>query len=141
MAKRICSCGTEIPEARLKALPDTETCVECSEVKPIKGVMIYDHKTAPTLELGDNLLQYQRRGFHAQLPFNSVNNTRLVQSVAAAKLHREAADLVRGTPDPEDSLEYEPIHFEPSRCHADRPRATPDGHCLECAAAWYKVRR
>lgn len=27
-------CGKEIPAARLKILPDTSTCVECSQTKP-----------------------------------------------------------------------------------------------------------
>ena len=32
---RLCAkCGKEIPEGRLEALPDTATCVECSEVEP-----------------------------------------------------------------------------------------------------------
>ena len=28
-----CKCCKPIPEARLKALPDTKTCVECSSVE------------------------------------------------------------------------------------------------------------
>lgn len=33
--KVICEfCGKEIPAARLKILPDTSTCVECSQTKP-----------------------------------------------------------------------------------------------------------
>ena len=29
-----CHCGKEIPELRLKYLPDTNTCVHCSETRP-----------------------------------------------------------------------------------------------------------
>jgi hypothetical protein len=33
-SRRSCRfCGVEIPQARLKALPDTKICVKCSELK------------------------------------------------------------------------------------------------------------
>jgi len=35
MKKVFCEiCGAEIPPERLKILPDTRTCVKCSETKP-----------------------------------------------------------------------------------------------------------
>jgi hypothetical protein len=48
-------CETEIPQERLEALPDTIYCIECAKrhVVPVKGVMTYDHKTAPTLCIMD----------------------------------------------------------------------------------------
>jgi len=36
MSKKLCSeCGKPIPSGRLKALPETETCVACSHVEPV----------------------------------------------------------------------------------------------------------
>ena len=36
--KVICEfCGKEIPAARLKILPDTTTCVKCSQTQPYSG--------------------------------------------------------------------------------------------------------
>lgn len=46
---RLCvHCSCEIPEVRLEILPDTTSCVSCSEKNPPKMVarMIYNHKTA-----------------------------------------------------------------------------------------------
>ena len=41
-------CGSEIPEARLQAVPDTDYCVKCADkhTEPVVGRMIYNHKTA-----------------------------------------------------------------------------------------------
>ena len=41
-------CGTPIPEARMKAVPDTDYCVGCVDkhTEPTIGRMIYNHKTA-----------------------------------------------------------------------------------------------
>ncbi len=41
-------CGSEIPEARLQAVPDTDYCVKCADkhAEPVVGRMIYNHKTA-----------------------------------------------------------------------------------------------
>jgi len=41
-------CGNEIPEMRMKAMPDTEYCVKCTDkhTEPVVGRMIYGHKTA-----------------------------------------------------------------------------------------------
>jgi NMD protein affecting ribosome stability and mRNA decay len=39
--KKLCvACGVEIPLARLKALPETKVCVNCSAVKPKRAVTI-----------------------------------------------------------------------------------------------------
>ena len=32
-------CDTEIPEARLLAVPGTKTCVKCSTVKPYRAII------------------------------------------------------------------------------------------------------
>ena len=47
-------CGNQIPEGRLKALPDTKTCVNCSSVDKIRGFRIITGKTTYTaLQLVD----------------------------------------------------------------------------------------
>jgi hypothetical protein len=35
-AVRYCKCGVQIPAARLKILPNTHTCVNCSDIKTKK---------------------------------------------------------------------------------------------------------
>lgn len=37
--KKCIKCGEEIPEGRLKAIPNTHTCVNCSNVKIKKAVV------------------------------------------------------------------------------------------------------
>ena len=44
MSKKLCHCGTEIPEGRLKALPSTTTCTSCSET---------GRKGAVTVQIGE----------------------------------------------------------------------------------------
>jgi hypothetical protein len=46
---RLCvHCSAEIPFSRIEVLPETVSCVSCSEKNPPKMVarMIYSHKTA-----------------------------------------------------------------------------------------------
>jgi hypothetical protein len=52
---RFCiNCNKEIPEGRLKALPDTDTCVDCSDVDKVRGFRIISGKTTYTeLQLVD----------------------------------------------------------------------------------------
>ena len=48
------SCNVQIPLERLEALPSTKHCLNCSDVtKPI-GMMVWAHKTAPTLAIIDS---------------------------------------------------------------------------------------
>ena len=62
----ICTgCGDSIPEARLKAIPDTKSCVNCSKTQPYKGYMVYGHKTGGSLvairpEESENIRQADR---------------------------------------------------------------------------------
>ena len=37
-------CKKEIPAARIEALPETKTCVECSSVKPYRGIIQGSHE-------------------------------------------------------------------------------------------------
>jgi hypothetical protein len=45
-------CDTTIPQERLDALPDTKTCVKCSEVRPMVGVTVWN-KTSQQLVITD----------------------------------------------------------------------------------------
>ena len=58
-------CDQEIPPARLEVLPDTQTCVKCSEVKPYRAISSGSAKSKnfeidvvkaddPTLDYYDN---------------------------------------------------------------------------------------
>jgi hypothetical protein len=48
-ALRYCkSCGEQIPEGRLKAIPDTETCVNCSTVGKVAGFRVITGKSTYT---------------------------------------------------------------------------------------------
>ena len=44
-------CKCSIPEARLKALPDTKVCIECSDVESVACVDIVYHKTGNTIQI------------------------------------------------------------------------------------------
>jgi hypothetical protein len=39
-------CGKPIPKRRLKALPDTKTCVKCSQVQRVVGFTSWDKTTS-----------------------------------------------------------------------------------------------
>lgn len=42
-------CNAEIPAIRLEILPNTDTCVSCSDTPKMVGFMDWGHKTAPEL--------------------------------------------------------------------------------------------
>lgn len=46
-------CNIEIPEKRIKALPNTKVCVECSSEKAVGAVDIVYHKTGNTIQIMD----------------------------------------------------------------------------------------
>jgi hypothetical protein len=46
-------CSSSIPKQRLKALPDTKVCVECSSEKAVGAVDIVYHKTGNTIQIMD----------------------------------------------------------------------------------------
>ena len=52
---RICKkCGNDISEGRLKILPKTQTCVDCSDIKKKKGFKVITGKDTYTeLEIVD----------------------------------------------------------------------------------------
>lgn len=51
MARNCRGCGKAIPEARLRALPNTTTCTGCSTEQPVKGHMITPHKTGSHIQI------------------------------------------------------------------------------------------
>lgn len=117
--------------------------------------MTWEHKTAPTINIVNQEQHVRaqamsRRGFHAQLGVNSYNNPRLVGSVRAAQTGRDVAELVRESNRPVDVLAVGetsntvipvPVTHPAARCHPERPKATSDGKCLECAVAWYQTHK
>ena len=38
-------CNNQIPETRIQAIPDTQTCVKCSDAKKVLGFTVVEHKT------------------------------------------------------------------------------------------------
>jgi hypothetical protein len=136
------NCGAPIPPARREALPEETWCKDCVEktgdVERIRGVMMWDHKTAPYIYTGpgtDKLLASQRTHLGANLPFTSKESPFTRNAVATINLS-EGLNL-------KDRKEEVPNlipELNPARCHPDRPRATPDGKCLDCAMEWYRRR-
>ena len=74
---KCCNCGREIPEGRLKALPDTKTCTNCSTINKKVGFQIIDGKTTYSeLEIVEadsraahDLKRMSRKGFGATFMF------------------------------------------------------------------------
>ena len=46
-------CKSKIPEQRIKILPNTKTCTECSNVEAVGAVDIVYHKTGNTIQIMD----------------------------------------------------------------------------------------
>jgi hypothetical protein len=144
MSNRLCECcELEISQQRLEAIPNAKLCAICQQIQgdvpKVTGIMVWFHKTAPEIVIGRDaelLRPYDRRGFHAQLPMNSKNNPRMLQSLETQNLS-QAIKL-------EPPLEYEVVSYFPSNCHPDRPRVNVKGDCYEClvehATAWYTRR-
>lgn len=127
-------CSVEIPAARLKAVPEATLCAECQaqdDVPLLTGYMSWEHKTAPELIIGpeaDKLRAYDRRGFHAQLPLNSKNNPRMLQSLVTVNLSLAIREEL-----PVEERNLVPVIQNPARCHPKRPRMNVAGDCLICA--------
>lgn len=56
-------CDQPISEERLEALPDTKVCVACSDVKKVKGLVDYAHKTGGHLVMLPDDEEQQRLAF------------------------------------------------------------------------------
>lgn len=95
------TCGSPIPVARLAAIPNAVQCVRCVEANgdepKLKGRMIWESKTGPTIEIGTRLAtQKGRWGYAPSLPFNQQEgHFGVAQSVADAKDMSEACRYVR----------------------------------------------
>jgi len=67
-------CSTVISAKRIEALPHTKVCIQCSDVKPLRGHMITPHKTGSHIQIiSEQQHQYiqsvnHRRGYGANLP-------------------------------------------------------------------------
>jgi len=58
-------CQQPIPAERREALPDTKVCVGCSDVKKVKGLLDFNHKTAPVLVMLPDDEEQQRLAFRS----------------------------------------------------------------------------
>jgi hypothetical protein len=130
------TCHNEIPAARIKALPLTTKCVECSDEKKVKGHLDWHGKHAPVLRVVDgDSFRKGRRGFHAHIGANSVNNPRILKSETASAEVRNLSLELRT-----ERVEAEAVNRPPARCHPDEPRVNPAGDCLACALAKQRLR-
>ena len=77
---KYCKCGVQIPEARLKILPNTHTCVNCSDVQTKKPVIVQrgkgDHTYTETVIMEhDDYVKYQQmEAVFTGVPFEDVND-------------------------------------------------------------------
>jgi len=42
-------CGSKIPQERLDIIPETTVCVNCTTEERVEGLMVFQHKTAPSI--------------------------------------------------------------------------------------------
>lgn len=119
------TCGEELSAARLAAKPDAVQCVRCvqenGDEPPVRGHMVWDHKTAPSIEIGTKLAANAPQA-HPQ------------QGKNAAGLSQRDLDT---------DADYDGIVFNTrtARCHPTRPAVGPSGLCANCALEWYSRRR
>lgn len=61
-----CGCGQPIEPERLEALPNTKICAKCAlandDGRTLKGVMVWGHKTAGTIQVlsNENFAEHRR---------------------------------------------------------------------------------
>lgn len=79
MEKRYCrTCGCEIPEGRLKAIPNTAYCTAHSKTEKVGGFMSWEHKTTPTLNIvdADTAEEVRKKtARHGQSPIRGIRMT------------------------------------------------------------------
>lgn len=137
------TCGIAIPEARVRALAGAvEQCIDCArqDDEPfVVGFMVWDHKTAPYVEI-DTITAIKESGKkHRYGPHFQFDPKEGMFGCAApmerARTLNELGERLRresrGLPDPDAHLES--VLDYPARCHPDRPRIGPNGLCLPCA--------
>lgn len=49
MTRKCEVCGCEIPQERLDIIPETTVCVNCTAEEKVEGLMVFTHKTAPSI--------------------------------------------------------------------------------------------
>jgi rare lipoprotein A (peptidoglycan hydrolase) len=131
---RCTECHTVIPESRLAALPHATTCVSCSSEEPLKGVMLWDHKTAPyihvvTPQQHTRLKQHDRRSVHSHMPMGARTVTGMEASVARSLTPSSAVVHAADT------------RPRARKCpHKTEAQASWYGMCLECSLDWYARR-
>ena len=141
------TCSLPLPRARLEAMPDAVQCVTCvalaGDDPPVRGRMIWSHKTAPELEIGTALAaQPAQMSYGPSIRLNSMARagaSALPNPIDWLPLER----AVTGTPnlEAEAPVELVPARLtHPARCHPTRPRIGPSGMCLECAIAQQQAR-
>jgi len=137
-------CGTPIPVIRLRALPNATTCLNCAVDERIVGLMVWEGKTAPALEIGTPLARasagrrHTRFGPHIRFE-QKEGMYGCARRMEGERTLRELGERLwrerRGEPEPDADLEPIIVESRRSRCHPDRPRAVPSGLCLPCALA------
>lgn len=115
------TCGNRIPVERLRAMPETTQCTSCvrkhGDEPPVQGIMVWDHKTAPYIEVGTKLAA-TRPNPHPRMGKGASNGTLLTCTTTQL-----------------DSFEV--VNAPRAKCHPERP-AVAQGKCVECAAEWYR---
>lgn len=149
------TCHERLTDARLLAVPDAVQCVACvtreGDEPPLVGVMTWEHKTAPSIEIGTRFAVAEAGAKHSYGPhfwMPSTSNPKLAKEVEDETDERIEADLVREVSGAKlrattyhDAPILEPVSRRAARCHPDRPAVVPSGHCLDCATAWYTRRK
>lgn len=131
---RICACGVRISDSRLFALPNAVNCIVCAlkdDVQKTVGIMLWDHKTAPFIEIGTALARQEAGKKHSYGPHFRLGSKSPSANTVIASANTEVAFRLFTT----DTL----LTF-PSRCHPDRSRIGPSGLCLPCSLELQDVR-
>lgn len=136
---RLCkTCHVPISSVRLVALPMTTVCAACSTEEPLRGVMVFSHKTAPVIQVVprkefDTYKRYDRKGVRSGLPMSP----RTISGTTGSVSRTIDAQNASNTPPNLRTEDTTPR----ARCqHKDQPQASAAGHCVECALAYYQVR-
>jgi hypothetical protein len=140
------TCQLPLTPARLAARPDAVQCVKCvclhGDEPALRGRMVYDHKTAPSIEIGTRLAANPppRFGFGPSIRLDGYQ-TQQERRGAAGVLAFDAAAAIGAKARRDAAVELEPARLtHPARCHPDRPRIGPSGQCLDCAMAQQRKR-
>lgn len=72
-------CSGKIESERLEILPKTVSCSTCSKkydlVKPVKGILVFDHKTGGTLQsMSGDFYEQNKKYFKANGARSAVKN-------------------------------------------------------------------